>query len=69
MVPDHPDKDETWVARESSVLNAASDIVLGLKKTKDVVCIRAFCKQRLYQDYPMSEKHLSDQMSVGTERS
>ena len=45
MVLHHPGKDETRGARGSSALHAASDTVLELKKTKDVVCVRAV-KQR-----------------------
>ena len=45
MVLHHPGKDESRGARGSSALHAASDTVLELKKTKDVVCVRAV-KQR-----------------------
>ena len=45
MVVHHPGKDETRGARGSSALHAASDTVLELKKTKDIVCVRAV-KQR-----------------------
>ena len=45
MVLHQPGKDETRGASESSALHAASDTALELKKTKDVVCVRAF-KQR-----------------------
>jgi len=45
MVLHHPGKDESRGARGSSALHAASDTVLELKKSKDVVCVRAV-KQR-----------------------
>ena len=45
MVLHHPGKDESRGARGSSALHAASDTVLELKKTKDIVCVRAV-KQR-----------------------
>ena len=45
MVLHHPGKDESRGARGSSALHAGSDTVLELKKTKDVVCVRAV-KQR-----------------------
>ena len=41
MVLHHPGKDDSRGVRGSSALHAASDNVLELKKTKDVVCVRA----------------------------